>query len=44
MHRRAVKGRPPEMLSLGIMDQFVPGRPSQLFAEFFLQGSKDRVF
>ena len=44
MHRRAVKGCPPQMLSQDIMDQLVPGQPCQLFAENFLQPSKDRVF
>ena len=44
MHRPAVKGCPPQMLSLDTMDQFLLGRPYQLFAEIFLKGPKHRVF
>ena len=41
MQGRAVKGCPPGMISLDTTDQFVLGQPSQLFAENFLQCSKD---
>ena len=43
MHWRAVKGRPPQIVSWDIMDQVQLGRPCQLFAEFFLQPSKHQV-